>query len=189
MKRSIIAIVLITGLSPALMLSQQAAPKGPASVRWPPPHMKELPPDYLQRLHASLEAGTNRLSKLRLDRSKGTDSIGWVRHGMPTLILGKRTEENNQFFESDKFVWTTNPKFGFSLFSVSYLRMYALMNPRTGPWKGLLSPKAIANFEKQMWLAAKANSKLAEARRDVWDMEGSENHHLTSKTCDLLAAQ
>jgi hypothetical protein len=55
--------------------------------------------------------------------------------------------------------------------------------------KGPLSHKAQENFEKQMWKVAKANSKLAEAKRDVWDMEGSENHHLSSKTCDLLAAQ
>lgn len=151
--------------------------------------MKELPTDYLKRLHASLEAGTSRLSKLRLNNSKSTDSIGWTRYGMPALILGKRAEEINQFFESDTFAWTTNPKFGFSLFSMSYMRMYALMNERTGPMKGLLSQKALKNFEKQMWLAAKANSKLAEAKRDVWDMEGSENHHLSSKTCDLLAAQ
>jgi hypothetical protein len=189
MKRCLSAIVLVTGFCPALVLSQQTASKAPAAVPWPPSHMKELSPDYLERLHASLGAGTNRLSKLRLDRSTGKDPIGWVRYGMPALILGKRTDEINRFFESDKFVWMTNPKFGFSLFSVSYMRMYGLMNHRTGPWKGLLSQKAIENFEKHMWLAAKANSKLSEARRDVWDMEGSENHHLASKTCDLLAAQ
>ena len=108
---------------------------------------------------------------------------------MPSLILGQRVDEINRFFESDKFVWSSNPKFGFSLFAVSYMRLYALMNHRTGPMKGLLSQKAQENFEKQMWAVAKANSKLAEAKRNVWDMEGSENHHLASKTCDLLAAQ
>ena len=69
------------------------------------------------------------------------------------------------------------------------MRMYGLMNHRTGPMKGPLSRKALENFEKEMWAVAKANSKLAEAKRGVWDMEGSENHHLSSKTCDLLAAQ
>lgn len=108
---------------------------------------------------------------------------------MPALILGQRVEEINAFLESDKFAWTTNPKFGFSLFSVSYLRLYALLNHRTGLLKGPLSWKAQENLERQMWAVAKANSRLAEARRDVWDMEGSENHHLSSKTCDLLAAQ
>jgi hypothetical protein len=151
--------------------------------------MKNLPPDYLKRLHASLEAGTGRLSRLRLANARSTDSIGWTRYGMPALILGRRMEEINQFFESDTFAWSTNPKFGFSLFSMSYMRLYALMNHRTGPLKGPLSRKALENFEKHMWAAARANSKLAEARRPVWDMEGSENHHLSSKTCDLLAAQ
>lgn len=157
---------------------------------WPPEHMRNLPPDYLQRLRASLVAGTNRLSKLRYsDKSKGSDTIGWVRYGMPALILGLRVDEINKFFESDRFAWSTNPKFGFSLFSVSYMRLYGLMNRRTGPMQGPLSQKAQENFEKQMWAAAKANSKLSEAKRDVWDMEGSENHHISSKTCDLLAAQ
>jgi hypothetical protein len=188
MKPSLSVIVLLGGLFPALAQSQ-TPPKALVSLPWPPPHMKDLPPDYLQRLHASLEAGTKRLGKLSLDNTKSRDSIGWTRYGMPALILGKRPLDINKFFESDTFTWTTNPKFGFSLFSMSYMRLYALTNERTGPMKGLLSPTALKNFEKQMWLAAKANSKLAEAKRDVWDMEGSENHHLSSKSCDLLAAQ
>jgi len=187
------AVVLCSLACPAPAPARAAAPTAPertvTPVAWPPPHLQNLPPDYLERLHASLVAGTNRLGKLRLGNSTSANSIGWVRYGMPALILGKRVEEINRFFESDTFAWATNPKFGFSLFSVSYLRLYALMNQRTGPLKGLLSPKAQENFEKQMWAAAKANSKLSEAKRDVWDMEGSENHHLASKTCDLLAAQ
>jgi len=193
MQRVCPVMVLFGLLCSALTLFQQAPPTALAqavvSVKWPPEHMTKLPPDYLERLHASLIAGTKRLGKLSFSNNVDTRSIGWVRYGMPALILGKRVEEINKFFESDKFEWTTNPKFGFSLFSVSYMRLYGLMNRRSGPLKGPLSPKALENFEKGMWAAAKANSKLAEAKRDVWDMEGSENHHLASKTCDLLAAQ
>ncbi|MBI5686858.1 MAG: hypothetical protein HZC54_17460 [Verrucomicrobia bacterium] len=151
--------------------------------------MQNLPAEYVERLRASLVAGTGRLSKLRYSDTKSADSIGWVRHGMPSLILGGRADELNRFFESDKFVVSSNPKFGFSLFGVSFVRMYGLMNRRTGPMKGLLSRKAEENFEKGLWAVAKANSKLAEAKRGVWDMEGSENHHLASKSCDLLVAQ
>ncbi len=186
MSRCFPAMVLILGTCLAPTLAQETTPKAPP---WPPAHMKDLPADYLDRLRASLDAGTNRLNKLRLDVNKRNDSIGWTRYGMPALLLGRREDEINKFFESDKFVWSTNPKFGFSLFSMSYVRLYGLVNDRTGPWKGLLSRKAQVNIEKQMWLAAKANSKISEAKRDVWDMEGSENHHLSSKTCDLLAAQ
>jgi hypothetical protein len=151
--------------------------------------MQQLPADYLDRQRASLVAGTSRLSRLHYSNTASTDSIGWVRYGMPSLILGERVDEINQFFESDKFVVSSNPKFGFSLFGVSYLRLYGLMNHRTGPLKGLLSRKAEENFERGLWAVAQANSKLAEAQRDVWDMEGSENHHLASKSCDLLVAQ
>jgi hypothetical protein len=187
------AAVLLSLLCPALVQAQKSPPKAldptVSSITWPPPYMQHLPPDYLDRQRASLTAGTGRLGRLDLDTTQSRDSIGWVRYGMPALILGQRGEEINRFFESDTFAWSTNPKFGFSLFSVSYMRMYGLMNDRTGPMKGLLSQKALENFEKGMWLAAQANSKLAEAKRDVWDMEGSENHHLASKTCDFLAAQ
>jgi hypothetical protein len=162
----------------------QAAP-----LVWPPEHMRQLPPDYLERLQACLVAGTGRLNRLEYSDSKSSDSIGWVRYGQPALLLGQRVGDINRFFESEKFEWTANPKFGFSLFTVSYMRLYALMNHRTGPLKGPLSPVAMDNFEKGMWQVAKSNSKLAEAKRGVWDMEGSENHHLASKTCDLLAAQ
>jgi hypothetical protein len=33
------------------------------------------------------------------------------------------------------------------------------------------------------------NSKLAEAKRGVWDMDGSENHHMASKVSDFLVAR
>jgi hypothetical protein len=159
------------------------------TTAWPPEHMRNLPSDYLERLHACMNAGTDRLARLKVSDSKSSDSIGWVRYGQPSLLLGRRADEINAFFESDKFEWNSNPKFGFSLFTVSFMRLYALINPRTGAFKGLLSQKAVENFERGMWKVAKANSKLSEAKRDVWEMEGSENHHLASKTCDFLAAQ
>lgn len=154
---------------------------------WPPEFMKALPADYLERLRASLTAGTSRLDKMKSGNEER--SIGWVRYGQPSLLLGQRREEINRFFESDKFTWTANPKFGFSLFATSYMRLYAVMNRRTGRIQGPLSPAAEAAFEREMWVVAKANSKLAEARRNVWDMEGSENHHISSKAGDLLATQ
>jgi hypothetical protein len=156
---------------------------------WPPPFLQYLPADYLDRQRASLVAGTGRLSRFHFTHTTSADSIGWVRYGMPSLILGQRVEEINRFFESDKFVVSSNPKFGFGLFGVSYVRLYGLMNHRTGPLKGILSRKAEENLAKGLWAVARANSKLAEAQRDVWDMEGSENHHLASKSCDLLVAQ
>ena len=48
--------------------------------------------------------------------------------------------------------------------------MLRLMNNRTGPMKGLLSQKALENFEKGMWAAAQANSKLLSVARDEADL-------------------
>ena len=195
LKRGLLAIVILSAcwLSPTNAADQPTKqPTGArltAPLAWPPEHMKHLPPDYLDRVRQSLVAATGRLERLRFDKTQSSDSIGWVRYGMPALILGRRVDDINQFFESDKFIFTANPKFGFSLFGVSYMRLYGLMNQRTGSMKGPLSLAAQENFEREMWRVAKTNSKLAEAKRAVWDMEGSENHHLASKTCDLLAAQ
>ena len=166
-----------------------AAQTAHQSAAWPPAHMKDLPADYLQRLHASLIVGAAKLDGVDFAGSKSEDSITWARFGIDALVLGRHVEKINRFFESDKFAWGENPKFGFSLFATEYLRFYALFNDRTGLMKGLLSRRAQENLEKEIWRVAKANSKLVEAQRGLWDMEGSENHHLTSKTSDLLAAQ
>lgn len=156
---------------------------------WPPEHMKHLPADYLQRVHATLSAGADRIAALDLAKARTEDSITWARFGIDALLLGRDVEKVNGFFESDKFAWGENPKFGFSLFATEYQRLYALFNHRTGLIKGRLSARAAENIEREMWRIARANSKLAEARRGVWDMEGSENHHITSKSGDLFAAQ
>lgn len=181
-------LISLTLFFPARILArEQPAQNAKNPTHWPPEYMQNLPQDYLDRLHASLMVGAGHVG--RLAKKESNESIGWVRSGMPALMLGQRVDEINHFFESEKFSWTSNPKFGFSLFSVSYMRMYAVMNDRTGGMKRILSPKAQDNFEKGMWIVAKANSKLSEAKRGVWDMEGSENHHLCSKSCDFLAAQ
>lgn len=179
---TLIGLSRVQGQTPAT--SSEMAP-----IAWPAPYLKGLPADYLERQRASLQAGTGRLARLKLETSESTDSIGWVRYGLPALIFGNRVDDINQFFESDKFVVSANPKFGFSLFGVSYFRLYGLMNRQTGPLKGPLSLQAQENFERGIWEVAKANSKLAEAKRHIWEMEGSENHHISSKSCDLLAAQ
>ena len=109
-----------------------------AQFEWPPEPMRGLPSDYLERLRACMAAGTERLGRMKLADSKSTDSIGWVRYGQPSLLLGRRVEDINAFFESDKLEWNANPKFGFSLFTVSFMRFYGITNTRTGMCKGLL---------------------------------------------------
>jgi hypothetical protein len=183
---SLLAVTALFGCAVSAIAADDASVR---PLAWPPDQMRNLPPDYLDRLHASLVAGKKRLERLRVSSSQSKDSIGWARYGLPSLILGERTDEINQFFESDKFQWSANPKFGFSLFGTSFMRLYGLTNHRSGPMQGLLSAQAVTNLEKEMWRVARSNSKLSEAQRDVWDMEGSENHHLSSKSCDLLAAQ
>ncbi len=155
------------------------------AISWPPPHMKDLPPDYLAR----------QLSHLQMSSISPPDTsihpVIIVRHAIASLTLEKHVAEFNAYFERDEFVRSleANSTFGFALFSCSYVRNYAIFNDRTGVMKGRLSAKAQANFEKALWGIAKAYSKLADAHRDAWDQQASENHFLTSKSSDFLVAQ
>ncbi len=55
--------------------------------------------------------------------------------------------------------------------------------------KRRLSPKAQENLESSFWACAKKYSKLAEAKIDVWESDGFENHHITSRVSGFLVAQ
>lgn len=152
---------------------------------WPPPHMQDLPADYQDRLLQSLEMQLESIDKLTPDAK----SVLWVRFGIAGLTLNKHVDRINAYIEEERFRYQPSDKFGFSLFSMPYVRLYGLFNDRTGVMKGRLSPKAQANLEKTFWECAKANSKFAESQRGVWDMDGSENHHISSKVSDFLVAQ
>lgn len=147
--------------------------------------MLDLPADYLDRQRKALETQLESINKLKPD----VNPVLWVRFGIAGLALERHVDRINAYTEDDGFEYKPSDKFGFSLFSLPYVRLYALFNDRTGTMQGRLSPRGQANLEKTLWNCSKANSKLAEAHRDAWDMDGSENHHMASKVSDLLVAQ
>ena len=164
---------------------EPAAVQTTAPVAWPPAQMSDLPADYLDRLRSALQ----RLAD-GIERLKAADNpVLWVRSGIAGFTLGQHVDELNEYFERESFEYSPHKKFGFSLFSSSFVRAYGLLNDRTGVIKGRLSPAAQENFEKTLWRCAKGNSQLGEAQRGVWEMEGSENHHMASKVSDFLVAQ
>lgn len=156
-----------------------------ATAVWPPAYLKELPPDYLARSRAALEKLASEFGALKLE----DDPVVWVRLGLASLAVEKNVAAFNKYLERDDFSYPANADFGFGLFSAPFVRAYALFNSRTGFMKGRLSAKAQENLEKTLWICAKANSRLADAKRDVWAQEGSENHHVTSKVSDFLVSQ
>ncbi len=168
-----------------LSLAAAAALRAADDAPWPPPEMKQLPADYLERLRHALQLAADEFGSARF---KQADVIK-VRVGIAGLALGQHVEALNACFAVDGFGWKSNEKFGFSLFSSAFVRLYALFNDRTGVLKGRLAPQAQANLEKSFWACAKVYGKLTEAQRDVWMSEGSENHHVTSKVSDFLVAQ
>ncbi len=172
-------------LAPVAALHAADDAKSTLNAAWPPAYMKPLPADYLERLYRALVALLESDKKLTPD----ANPVLWVRLGIAGLTLGQQVDRINGYLEDDAFKYQPSDKFGFSLFSLPYVRLYALFNDRTGTMKGRLSRKAQSNLEKTLWDCAKANSLLAEAKRGVWDMDGSENHHVTSKVSDFLVAQ
>jgi hypothetical protein len=178
-----VALYALIGL--CLISAQPQAADG-GQVAWPPPHMEDLPADYLQRLRHALQVQSDRFDD---PKTTGKNPVVKVRIGIAGLALGQHVDELNAYFEADGFGWKPSEQWGFSLFSASYLRLYALFNDRTGVMKGRLSPKAQENLERSFWECAKACSKLAEAKIDVWESDGSENHHVTSRVSDFLVAR
>ena len=89
MKRFWPVVVLLGLFRPAQVQAQETPLKAldqtVAPIAWPPPHMQNLPPDYLERLHASLVAGTSRLSRLHYSSSHehGLHRLGAVRNAFP----------------------------------------------------------------------------------------------------------
>lgn len=184
MEHTILALAALL-LAPLAALHAADDAKARSAAAWPPVNMQALPADYRERLHRALEAMLEFDKKLTPD----ANPVLWVRFGTAALALGQQVDRINAYLESDTFTYEPSEKFGFSLFSSPYVRLYALFNNRTGTMKGRLSARAQANLEKTLWACAKANSKLAEAKRGVWDMDGSENHHISSKVSDFLVAQ
>ena len=181
----ILALLTALLLTPLVALQAADSGKSASGAAWPPEHMKALPADYLNRLRQALQIQSDGFGGPQFMKA----DVIKVRVAIAALALGQHVDELNACFEPDGFGWKPNEKLGFSLFSSSYVRLYALFNDRTGVMKGRLSPKAQANLEKSFWECAKVYSKLAEARLDVWGADGSENHHVTSKMSDFLVAQ
>lgn len=161
------------------------APKPEDHAAWPPPHMKDLPADYLDRLRHAMQDQSGDVSILK----SAQGHVLKVRFGIVALALGQHVAEVNACFGADGFGWKPGKEFGFTLFSASYVRLYALFNERTGSMKGRLSPKAQENLESSFWQCAKVYSKLAEAKNDAWAQRGSENHWVTSMASNFLVAQ
>ncbi len=183
MKQTVL-LTFVALLAPLVNLHAVDGSKSTSDVAWPP-HMRELPADYLERLR---NAHQNQSGAVSILKSAQGDVLK-VRFGIVALAFGQHVDEVNACFGADGFGWKPGKEFGFTLFSASYVRLYALFNDRTGLMKGRLSPKAQENLERSFWQCAKVYSKLEKAKNDVWVQKGSENHCVTSIASNFLVAQ
>lgn len=162
---------------------------------WPPSYMAELPPDYLDRLYRVL-ASMHQIGRKMLrcsdnacSDSNKAEALRWSTAGFVNVMLGVSTEEVSRFFSSPKFEWPRAAPYGFLLTSIIHFRLYGLTYSRSRYMPNGISLAAQQKLESEIWAIAKANSKLADARRDVSEQHASENLHVAKVFGNFLAAQ
>jgi len=94
---------------------------------WPPADMKDLPADYLDRLHSALQRQSDRFND---PRTKTKNPVIMVRVGVAALALNQHVDELNAYFEADGFGCKASEDWGFSLFSASYCPNLGSKSPR-----------------------------------------------------------
>jgi hypothetical protein len=153
---------------------------------WPPPHIADLPPDYLQAV-----------SNATYDASYVIDTnavqVETVMKLIKVMAHGGYESEASAFIEAPSFVFSTFPENGFRLFSTADFRIYGLYNPRTGLARKCLTLNASAKLESEMWRGiqeAEFGWRLTDVtQKDLWAALGSENSEVCSAVGYLLAAR
>ena len=185
MKSLVFLLVLGTALIATAADLEKPAP--PAALL---PHMKDLPADYQDRLHKSLEVMDERLEKLQEGKEQ---PVIWTNTAICSFVLGRNLDRLNKYLESDAYNLKPSKKNveknGFRLFSTSFIRFYALYNSHTGVSKGRLAPGGEKKLEEYLWTNTATCVPIAEAKRDPWDSRGGENGMVTNSVGNLLAAQ
>lgn len=162
---------------------------------WPPRYMAELPEDYLDRLYqvnVSMHAYGKKMLRcgdIACSDGNKADALHWSATAFANIMLGASTEKASNFFSSPKFEWPRAAPFGFVLSSIIHFRLYGLTHARSRYFPNGITLAAQQKLEHEMWAIAKTHSKLADARRDVWEQHGSENLHLAKVFGNFLAAQ
>jgi hypothetical protein len=98
MKRHV-ALCALMGL---FLISTQLQAGDGIQVTWPPPEMKNLPVDYLDRLSCALQLQADRFDD---PKTKSRSPVIMVRVGIAALALGQHVDELNAYFEVDCFGW------------------------------------------------------------------------------------
>ncbi len=190
------ALHMFTATRPSVPLNSQSA--AVVGAAWAPAYMQNLPSDYLERLRQSLLVMVDNGSDLKCGDAQCSDAgtsdtalrpISWTSFGIAAFMLNQRTSDVNRYFASSHYVWPAHEDFGFGLFSVDYMRLYALFKSGSPYMPGKITPQAQAKMEQGMWAVAKQFCTLAAANKNVWESYGSENHHAAKTTGCFLAAQ
>jgi len=104
------------------------------------------------------------------------------------LYLNQDLAEANRFIREDcedmvdKDPWSL-------LTTPMYCRLYFLFSNRCGQYQGRLEPETEKLLLETIWERTKHKNDIHWARQSTWYMDGSENHDLNAKACNLVSSR
>jgi len=104
------------------------------------------------------------------------------------LYLNQNLAEANRFIREDcKEMVDKDP---WSLLTTPmYCRLYLLFSNRCGQYKGRLEAETEKLLLETIWKRTKHKNDIHWARQSTWHLDGSENHDLNAKACNLVASR
>jgi hypothetical protein len=104
------------------------------------------------------------------------------------MYLNKDIEKANQILRDDCEKWgATDP---WSLLRTPiYCRFYLLFSNRCGEFRGRLENETEKRLLETLWERTKYKNDIYWARQSTWYLDGSENHDLNSKACNLVSSR
>jgi len=141
----------------------------------------------VQRMEEA-EASRNTRIGIAFKQSTKTDKDFPALSAFAKMFLNEDLETANQLLvdelkkSSDANAW--------SLFHTPiYCRFYYFFSNRNGKYPGRMTPETEKLLLETLWDRTAAKNDIAWARQSTWYLDGSENHDLNAKACNLVTSR
>ena len=104
------------------------------------------------------------------------------------LYLNQDLAKANQFIREDCVKMLDEDPWSL-LTTPMYCRLYLLFSNRCGEYQGRLEPETEKLLLETIWERTKHKNDIHWARQSTWYMDGSENHDLNAKACNLVSSR
>ena len=142
-----------------------------------------------QRMDEAEASRSIRIEKaLRESASDRSSAMSNVVGAFALMLLNEDLKVANQRLvdelkkSSDGNVWSL-------LHTPLYCRFYYHFSNRCGRYPGRMTPETEALLLKTLWDRTAAKNDIASTRQSTWWLDGSENHDLNAKGCNLVTSR